>query len=469
MAGEGQLSTTLNTTRISGAPVGVSELVSALSYALDLAEGQPAGHSARTCLIGMRIGDALHVNPEVREALYYALLLKDAGSSANAGPIADLFGSDDRAVKQDLKTTDWTRLWDVVPYAVRNAGRGQPPLVRLHYILRIAKAGPRRAREFVRMRAERGAAIALRLGFPQATAEAIHALDEHWDGRGHPDGGRGETIPLPARIALLAQTVDVFHVQQDLEAAFGVARRRSGTWFDPSLVDVLCAWRDDLDWWSGLLRDDLTKRIAAIQPADRGRHLDERGIDDVAEAFAEIIDAKTPFTHRNSLLVARWATAIARKCGVGPSTERRIYRAALLHDVGNLGVSNRILMKPGRLTPDDHREIERHPIYTWEILSRVTALRDLAWTASLHHERLDGSGYPRGLDRKRLDLPARILAVADAYVAMISNRPHRESLPPEVAVALLLGEGGDDRFDARVVQALAHSLRETLAAPASVT
>ncbi len=459
----------MNTARATGASVGISELVSALSYALDLAEGQPSGHAARTCLIGMRIGEALHVSPEVREALYYALLLKDAGSSATAGPVADLFGSDDRAVKQDLKTTDWTRLWEVISGVVRNAGRGQPPLGRLRYILKIAIAGPRRAREFVRMRGERGAAIALRLGLPQATAEAIHALDEHWDGRGRPDGRRGETIPLVARIALLAQTVDVFHAQQGLEAAFGVARRRSGTWFEPSLVDVLVAWRDDRDWWSGLLHDDLTKRIVAIEPAGRGRHLDERGIDDVAEAVAEITDVKTPFSHRNSLLVARWATAIARTCGVGPSTERRIYRAALLHDIGNLGVSTRILMKPGRLTPEEHREIERHPIYTWEILSRVTPLRDVAWTASLHHERLDGSGYPRGLDKKRLDLPARILAVADAYVALTSTRPHRKSLPPEVALALLRGEGDEDRFDARVVQALADSLQETLASPVSVT
>ncbi len=191
-------------------------------------------------------------------------------------------------------------------------------------------------------------------------------------------------------------------------------------------------------------------------------------MDELAEAFADIIDAKTPFTRGNSTAIATRAVAIARECKVGPATQRRIYRAALLHDIGNLGVSNRILAKPGPLSPEEHAAIELHTVHTWEILSRATALQDVAGTAALHHERLNGSGYPKGVNRKRLDLPARILAVADVYVALISQRPYRQALPPEVALALLRTEAEEGGFDASVVQALSRTLQENPSPPVKV-
>lgn len=451
----------MNAIRSPGAPVRLCDLVSALSYGLDLAEGQRRGHAMRSCLIGMRLGEALHLNPDTRAALYYALLLKDAGGSSTATALADLFGCDDHAIKQDLRVSEWTRRWAFARVAVRNAMPGRALRVRLWRALKIAADGPQGVREIVRTRGAHGAAVVGRLGVPEEAAEGICDLDEQWDGRGHPDGKRGEAISLLARIGLLAQTVDALHVSRDLDTAFRMVHRQRRTRFDPGLVDALWAWRDDREWWHGLLRDDLAKAIAAAEPRERIRYVDERGIDTLAEAFAEIIDAKTPFAHGNSGEIARLAGAIARKCGTGPATQRRIYRAALLHDIGNLGVSSRILTKTGPLSPDEHKAIERHTVYTWEILSRGGPLRDVASTAALHHERLDGSGYPNGLDHKRLDLPARILAVADVYVALINRRPYRPALPPEVALGLLRSEADDGRFDADVVRALSRSLLET--------
>lgn len=437
--------------------VRLSDLLSGLSRGLDLGEGQPYGHAMRSCLIGMRLGESLRLNSETRSALYYALLLKDAGGSSTSAPLAELFQRDDPAVKRDLQTTDWTRR-SVAEVVLHNAPAHQPPWTRLWRALRTAANGPRVIASAARIRAERGAAIVQRLGLPTASVQAIYALHEHWDDRGHPDGKRGDDIPLLARIALLAQTVDVIHVSEGLDATIRLVRRRRGTWFDPSLVDTLAAWRDDARWWTALRCDDLAAQVIAAEPGGRIHYLDEDGVDVVAGAFAEIIDAKTRFTHGNSTEIARRATGIARECGVGPAMQRRIYRAALLHDIGNLGVSARILTKPGPLTPDEHKAIERHTVYTWEILSRIGPLRDIASTAALHHERLDGNGYPNGLDHTRLDLPARILAVADVYVALINERPYRAALPPEVALALLRNEADDGGFDAGVVRALARSL-----------
>ncbi len=437
--------------------VSLSEVLSAMSYALDLTEGQPEGHSVRSCLIGMRLGEELRLDPDTRSALYYALILKDAGCSSNSAHVAALFGSDDHPVKWRLKVVDWSRFADAALYVVRAAGIGQPIASRLRHIAKIARAGVDSARELVRIRCERGAEIARRLGFPNATADGIHALDEHWDGRGYPDGLRGREIPLLGRIAGLAQTVDVFLMFRGLEAAMSVARERRGTWFDPDLVDILLSWRDDQEWWDGLRTPNAVRLAVAAEPADRLRRVDEQGLGGVAEAFAEIIDAKTPFTFRHSFRVAKYAQGIAEELGMAGGPCPRLGWAGLLHDVGKLSVSNRILEKPGSLTPDEWAAMKRHPVYTWEILSQVKAFSQFAWMAALHHERLDGSGYPWKLKADDLDLPAGILAVADAYDAMTSWRPYCAPVPSDTAVFLLEKESGT-QFDAVAVAGLSRYL-----------
>lgn len=441
-------------------PLRLSELLSALSCALDLSEGEPYGHAARSCLIAMRLGGALALSPDMLESLYYAVLLKDAGGPATAPGLADLFACDDHAIKQDLRISDWARRLEFAQVAARAADRHELFPGRVRRVLKIALAGPRELCQLMRTRGERGAAIVRRLGLSEATGGAIRHLNEHWDGHGLPDGRRGEAIPLLPRIALLAQTVDAVHVRHGLAAAFEVARRRRAGWFDPSLVDALWTLHDDRDWWEALLHDDLVAQVAAAEPEGRIAYLGDNGIDDVAAAFAEIIEAKTPFARGNAAEVAKLSVALARTCGMGPAGQRRAHRAALLHDIGTLGVSHRILAKPGPLTADERKAIERHPIDTWEILSRAPALEDVAAVAAAHHERLDGSGYPKSLTSKELDLSSRILAVADVYVALITERPYRPAIPPEVAVALLRSDADEGRFDPRMVRALSRLLVE---------
>lgn len=432
--------------------VSLAEVLGALSYALDLTEGQPPAHTLRSCAIGMRLAVDLHLDAETRSALYYALLLKDAGCSSNSAPTAELFGADEHVVKRELKVTDWSRKHRAAQYVFRTAGEGCNLAGRLRYVLKVAK-GPANSVNLFRIRCERGAGIARQLGFPELTASAIYALDEHWDGRGEPHGTRGEEIPLLARIANLAQTLDVFFKQGDVNRALAMVRGRSGTWFDPKLAALTRAWADDTEWWRTLAGPEVMSLVQAAEPDDRIRHIDQEALTGVCQAFAEIIDAKSPFTFRHSSGVATYALQLGEQLGMSPAELQQLYRAALLHDIGKLGVSNRILDKPGALTATEREAIQLHPGYTLEILSRVAAFTEFAEVAAQHHERLDGSGYPWGLTGDALSLEARIMAVADVYEALTADRPYRAGLPVTKALQILEREAGS-KVDAECVDAL---------------
>ena len=143
----------------------LSEVLSALSYALDITEGQPAGHAVRTCLIGMRIADVAGVSGD-RGALFYALLMKDLGCSSNAARVGSLFGADDLEAKRDHKLTDWSHRIEAARYAVRVTGRGRGGWRRALTLLRLGIAGERAARTLTKIRCERGADIAAMLRTP---------------------------------------------------------------------------------------------------------------------------------------------------------------------------------------------------------------------------------------------------------------------------------------------------------------
>ncbi|MGZ8414813.1 MAG: HD-GYP domain-containing protein [Gemmatirosa sp.] len=423
------------------AQLSLSEVLTALSHALDLSEGQPLGHTVRSCVIGMRLAEELGMPIADRAALYYALLLKDAGCSSNAARMSALFGADDHAIKPRMKIVDWQGGLGLVLETFRCVRMGGSITAKVRQLLTLART-PDAARELIQIRCDRGAAIARGLGFPEGTAEAIHGLDEHWNGGGYPDGVRGDAIPLGARIANLAQTLETFVRTHGVDHAMGVLRARRGTWFDPQLVDHVRKWRRDAAWWEALRRPDAEAAAAALEPDDRRRTMDDTALDDIARAFAEIIDAKSPYTYRHSTNVADFAQRIGAMAGMDATACKRLWRAGMLHDVGKLGVSNSILDKNGPLTDEERRAVNAHPRFTWEILSRVRAFSDFARLAALHHEKLDGSGYPWGLTGEALDQSARVLVVADIYEALTADRPYRAGMTPEQAFALLAKDRG---------------------------
>ncbi len=317
-------------------------------------------------------------------------------------------------------------------------------------------------RSLMQARCERGAEIARMLGLSPATAAAIYALDEHWDGGGHPQALHGDAIPLFARIGCLAQTVEIFWGSEDLEAAVSVADSRRGEWFDPALVDALHAIRDDASFWASLRVPDLSD----VEPADELISVDGNRLDGIADAFAAVIDAKSPWTYRHSDRTSLIATSIAAELDADTRTLRDLRRAARLHDIGKLAISNLILDKPAQLTPAEFATIKDHPRITQLILERVPGLREVAPLASAHHERLDGSGYPQALDASELTMPMRALAVADVYDALTSERPYRPARSSELALEIIRSDA-PHRLDLDAVQALESLLSQASPVPRS--
>jgi len=409
------------------------------------------GHAVRTGLIGMRLADELALDAPSRSALYYALLLANAGGPGTAAEVTALLDGDDRALKAGFATVDWTRAVAAARYGLRHAGEGRSPWSRTRAVAHTAGAVGRVARAFISGRAERGAAVARQLGLPEATAEAIRSADEQWDGHGHPVGTRDGAIPLLARIVGLARTTDVFATAEGPGGAVRMARARRGKWFDPALADRVAAWEGDELWWAGLRGSAAAARLAAAEPRDRIRMVDDTGLNTIALAFAGIVDSKRPWTAGHSARVGALAASIGGALGMDAEARRRLLRAGLLHDIGELGVANRALDESDALTPAEFTEIKRHPRQTYEILSKIPPFASFARLAALHHERLDGSGYPWGLSGDEIGPEARVLAVAEVYDALTIWRPYRSAMTPQEAFMLMRS---DDGLDHAVISAL---------------
>jgi putative nucleotidyltransferase with HDIG domain len=416
----------------------LSEIISALSYALDLTEGQALGHSVRSCVIGMRLAQQIGLGIEDQPDLYYALLLKDAGCSSNASRLFHILSADEIRAKRDVKTTDWTRVgWESLHYALTHVATGLPFLERMHRLFQVAATQQQDSCDLVKIRCERGAYVAKQLGFSASVATGIHSLDEHWNGRGYPDGLRKTEIPLFSRIANLSQTLDVFLTAQGPAASIEAVRRRSGRWFDPELVKAAVSLSNTGALWSGLDSEDLINKVVALEPEQRRLRANEDTIDNICMGFAEVIDAKSPFTYRHSSGVADAAVEIARWFGMSAREMKLLRRAALLHDIGKLSVPNSILEKPAKLSAEEWKVVQDHPYYTLEILKRIPGFEDMSEYAAAHHERLDGSGYWRGWGSEQLSSSARILAVADVFDALHAKRPYRDSLPLEKVFSMM--------------------------------
>lgn len=174
--------------------------------------------------------------------------------------------------------------------------------------------------------------------------------------------------------------------------------------------------------------------------------------DSVICAFNQLLDLKDISTGVHSTRLAEWALRVARKLDVPENCLYQVEVAALLHDVGKIGVPDSILKKDSALTAEERAVINRHPEYSWSILRLLSGLEEASLYALHHHESVNGTGYPAGLKGDDIPLASRIVSVIDAYDAMVSNRCYRKGLPHEEAIRRLVESSGT-QFDARVVQA----------------
>lgn len=392
----------------------LADILSALSYALDITEGQSQGHAVRTCLISTHIARAMGLSEADLERVFYAALLKDAGSSATATRFLHVFNDEPDASEQG---------W------LSSLFGSEPPSVDV--LDKVTDVRHGRAKEIVQQ-----------LGLDQETAYATFCIDERWDGSGGPHHLRGDAIPLGARIIGVSQAIDLFTASHGLSAAYTMLESRRGTWFDPAVVDTALSLRQDECLWSAHTRHRHANPPSLIPPGGE-KVATEAGIDDVCLAFARIIDAKSSFTGQHSTRVAAIAVAAAGRLGIRQTTTLR--RAGLLHDIGKLGIPVSILEMPGPLTDYERGIVAKHPRHSQEILGRIRGFQRISELAGAHHERLDGNGYWQGRARREIDLEMRLLAAADVYDALVSDRPYRSALPPKKVIEIMLDDVGLDR------------------------
>jgi putative nucleotidyltransferase with HDIG domain len=452
--------------------ISFSEIISAMTFALDLTEGAIPGHALRSCLLGMRIAEALELSVDRRASLYYALQLKDIGCSSNASRMTQIIGGDDRAMKASVKLEDWRKnsvTWRGLKTLWRNILPGKSLPRRITRFVQIALYARSNRQEMIQLRCDRGAQIVRKLEMEESVAEAVRHLDEHWDGLGYPDGRKGEDIPLLSRICSVAQNLDVFATEDSIEAAMTMLRKRSGVWFDPKLVRVIEQLHTGSDLWEHCRSvnevEETRLAVMVLDPGERSQLTPEH-IDHICEAFASVVDAKSHFTYQHSIGVAGVAVKLATEMNLPAERVQLVRRAALLHDIGKLGVPNPILDKASKLTPEEWAIVIKHPSMSKSILERVSAFRELATLAVEHHEKMDGTGYPVGLRGEEMSIESKLLAVADMFAAMAEDRPYRAGLKP-AKIMEILAKDVPHKIDAQCFEALQKIVDcRNLAAPA---
>ena len=432
------------------------DILGALGHALDLTEGQPLGHCQRCAWIGVHIGREIGLDEASLAELYYTILLKDLGCSSNAARICELFLADDLTFKRDFKLVDGS-MGAALRFTIAQTARGSGVAERFRSVLHVLQSRDV-TRDLIETRCHRGADIAAKLRFPAAVQDGVRSLDERWDGSGKPEGLVGPAIPLYSRVALLAQVADVFLAEVGADEAAARVKARSGTWFDPGIVRAFLRVSAQPGFWDPLTEDHGDPAVlAAIAPIAARMPVDADYLDDIAAAFADVIDAKSPFTAGHSQRVMLFSDMIAEELGVSAEHRRWLRRAALLHDIGKLGVSNKILDKPGKPDEAEWAAIRRHPVLGRRLLAKVPVLADTALVAGTHHERLDGRGYPDGAAAPDLGLDSRIASVADVFDALSAERPYRGAMPIPKALGIMDADVGA-AFDGECFAALSSAL-----------
>ena len=437
----------------------LAEIIEALSKALDMTEGQPDGHCIRCCYIGTSIGREIGLSEPELHDLYYTLLLKDLGCSSNASRICELYLADDISFKNDFKLVDGS-LGQVLKFVISHTGAKAGLAERFRSLLNILKNGGEISTDLIQTRCQRGADIARQMRFSENVAEGIIGLDEHWSGRGKPSGLAGEEIPLFSRIALLSQVIDVFQASSGPQAALDEVARRKGDWFDPALVDVFVRIASQREFWEELASPDLERIVLDSEPGQHGVLADDDYLDDIAAGFAKVIDAKSPYTSGHSERVALYTDLIAEEMDIDFETRRVLKRAALLHDIGKLGVSSTVLDKAGKLDDEEWSQMKRHAEFSEQILSAIGAFANAALIGGAHHERLDGKGYPRGLSAEQIPMEVRIVSTADVFDALTADRPYRQAMPLQEAFSILW-DGAGRSHDPICISALERALART--------
>lgn len=389
----------------TGPKLYLGNLLASLSLAFDLQESSQLEHHRRTAYIAERIGEEYGLEFDRLQNLFYAAMLHDIGTTEYSG-----IDDDDTQFREHPT---------------------------------------------------KGAEILKSLPYLDSASDMVLYHHERVDGLGYPFGLTKSEYPVESQIIGLASAIEkIFAFAErnldSLDPMVMIEHRleiSEGSEFDKDVVSAARSLFKQTRFWLDLEERNLNRVIDRMASC-YDRCISSSDLNQIGEVFATLIDSKSPFTANHSIEVALYSVEIGKAMGLKGETLVKLHSAGLLHDLGKLGVPNRILNKPGPLTEREMGVIKAHPYYTEQILSDIKGLEDITSWASMHHEKLDGSGYPSGCHSKQIPCEARIIAVSDAFQAMVADRPYRAGLPIERAFELLDDGVAGGVWDYDVVQTL---------------
>lgn len=453
-----------------GQPSGVTlaELLAAFSLATDLGLGQPMEHVLRSWRIAAGLAAHVGMPGEQRESLFYVAMLAWVGCVADAPEVAAAFG-DDIEFRADSYDVDLAGL-SAMGFFVGHAGRGSSPAHRARAMATLLATGGSRVARGIQSHCLTTSVMADHLGLGEEVGTALRQFFARWDGKGVPPTVRGEDLAPTVRLFHVADIVEVHHRKAGVEGAIRVAQARRGKQFDPAVVDAFCAIAPSL---LADIPDTFDPQEYLAAEPGLLRPLSQDQFDTALQVMADFTDLRSASRAGHSRGVADLAGEAARMIGLPAADVVAARRAGLVHDIGLHGVPVTILDKPGPLSATEWERVRLSSYYTERVLARPTALARLGSIAALAHERMDGTGYHRGVSGSGIPLTGRVLAAACAYRAMTEPRAHRAALTGKHAAGLLRDEVRAGRLDPVAVDAVlaaaGGTARRRLSGPAGLT
>ena len=428
----------------------LADILSGFSIVADLGYALPAESAMRSCLIATELAKLLGLSDSESSDTFYSALLLHVGCLTFAHEMAAAFG-DDRQANSAGARTNFADPRDIFTTLIPDSTRDMNLMARVRAATFIITRGRPFGRRFDTSNCEVARETARRIGLPQSVQRSLYHVHEWWNGRGVPRGIEGDEIPISSRVARLATDADLFHELGGADLAVDELKRRAGTIFDPTIVDLFA--RNAAAILEAATAGDPRDDVIEAEPGPVVE-IDESELPALATAFADLVDLKTPFTHGHAREVARLAKAAGTNMGLEAAEVSRINLGALLHDLGRAAISDAVWEKPGRLTSAEWEQVRMHSYYSERILATSRTLEGLAPIVGTHHERMDGSGYHRGSRARDIGIASRVIGCADAFQAMTQRRPHRPALSPDRAADELGRAAKEGKFDPRVADAV---------------
>jgi len=433
--------------------VRLADLLAGLSLVSDMGLGLPPENAMRSCLVGTALARALNLGETEVAEVFYISLLQHIGCTGYAHETY-LVWIDDIAANRAARRTNFADPMDLFKSYLPTLTQSMNARQRARVAANFVTKGPGFLKRFTTATCEVAAQSARRLGLSKGVQRGLHEVFEWWNGKGAPQGLKGEEIALVGRVAYVGGTAAEHDVLGGPEIAIEAVRQRAGTIFDPTIAETFVDHGAELLETASL--GDPRKGVLEAEPVPH-RVISEDQLPQVATVFGDIADLKTPFTHGHSAGVAHLAHAAGAKLGLDPNSLLQLLVASLLHDIGRIAIPDFVWEKPGPLTTAEWEQVRLHPYHSERIMSCSPLLKPMASIAGLHHERLDGSGYHRGCKASEIPFPTRVLAAADVFQAMTQSRPHRGASTADEAAEQIQHEARQGRLEPEAVAAVVHA------------